>query len=197
MASAAPPRHSSPRHTVHSPADSDQSIMPTPKIAPTTMNAQGLTSYRVWGVQERIAQDSTAASVPAGFVYNCAWSFNLAHLAEERPWAAELVVAGIGLLLGVTLMPVLIFYAGVAALGPLRWGKPGAPVFQPVCRPARGLHRLVGGVFGAVWPISSFQGPAGLVARQRPVDLDLKFHSARTLTCHKRIPSAFASGVAF
>jgi hypothetical protein len=40
-----------------------------------------------------------------------------AHLAEERPWAAELVVAGIGLLLGVTLLPVLIFYAGVAALG--------------------------------------------------------------------------------
>jgi hypothetical protein len=42
---------------------------------------------------------------------------NLAHLAEERPWAAELIVAGIGLLLGVILMPVLIFYAGVAALG--------------------------------------------------------------------------------
>jgi hypothetical protein len=42
---------------------------------------------------------------------------NLAHLAEERPWAAELVAAAIGLLLGVTLMPVLIFYAGVAALG--------------------------------------------------------------------------------
>jgi hypothetical protein len=44
-------------------------------------------------------------------------TLNIAHLAEERPWAAELVVAGIGLLLGVILMPVLIFYAGVAALG--------------------------------------------------------------------------------
>jgi hypothetical protein len=44
-------------------------------------------------------------------------ALNLAHLAEERPWAAELFVAGIGLLLGVILMPVLIFYAGVAALG--------------------------------------------------------------------------------
>jgi hypothetical protein len=44
-------------------------------------------------------------------------ALNLAHLAEERPWAAELVAAGIGLLLGVTLLPVLIFYAGVAALG--------------------------------------------------------------------------------
>ncbi len=36
---------------------------------------------------------------------------------KSSPWAAELVAAGIGLLLGVTLMPVLIFYAGVAALG--------------------------------------------------------------------------------
>jgi hypothetical protein len=42
---------------------------------------------------------------------------NLARLVEQRPWAAELVAAGVGLLLGVTLMPVLIFYAGVAALG--------------------------------------------------------------------------------
>jgi hypothetical protein len=44
-------------------------------------------------------------------------AFNFAHLAEESPWAAELLVAGIGLLLGVVLMPALIFYAGVAALG--------------------------------------------------------------------------------
>ncbi len=44
-------------------------------------------------------------------------ALNLSQLAEERPWAAELIVAGIGLLLGATLMPVLIFYAGVAALG--------------------------------------------------------------------------------
>jgi hypothetical protein len=44
-------------------------------------------------------------------------ALNLAQLAEERPWAAELITAGVGLLLGVTLMPVLIFYAGVAALG--------------------------------------------------------------------------------
>jgi hypothetical protein len=44
-------------------------------------------------------------------------ALNLAQLAEQRPWAAELAAAGIGLLLGVSLMPVLIFYAGVAALG--------------------------------------------------------------------------------
>ncbi|HTC38042.1 MAG TPA: hypothetical protein VK693_03775 [Steroidobacteraceae bacterium] len=42
---------------------------------------------------------------------------NLSRLAAERPWAAELLVAGIGLLLGITLLPALIFYAGVAALG--------------------------------------------------------------------------------
>jgi hypothetical protein len=44
-------------------------------------------------------------------------AFNFHRLAEDSPWAAELVAAGVGLLLGVTLMPVLIFYAGVAALG--------------------------------------------------------------------------------
>jgi hypothetical protein len=44
-------------------------------------------------------------------------ALKFAQLAEERPWAAELITAGVGLLLGVTLMPVLIFYAGVAALG--------------------------------------------------------------------------------
>jgi hypothetical protein len=44
-------------------------------------------------------------------------ALNLARLAEERPWAAELIVAGVALLFGLTLLPVLIFYAGVAALG--------------------------------------------------------------------------------
>ena len=43
--------------------------------------------------------------------------FDFARLAEERPWAAELIVAGVAVLLGLTLMPVLIFYAGVGALG--------------------------------------------------------------------------------
>jgi hypothetical protein len=33
------------------------------------------------------------------------------------PWATELAVAALGLLLGVAVMPVLIFYTGVAALG--------------------------------------------------------------------------------
>jgi hypothetical protein len=90
--------------------------MPTPRIAPTTINAQGFTSYRVCGVQERIARFYSGERAD-GIRLQLRMVLNLAHLAEERPWAAELVVAGIGLLLGVTLMPVLIFYAGVAALG--------------------------------------------------------------------------------
>jgi hypothetical protein len=44
-------------------------------------------------------------------------AFNLHRFTQGSPWAAELVAAGVGLLLGVTLMPVLIYYAGVAALG--------------------------------------------------------------------------------
>ena len=44
-------------------------------------------------------------------------ALSIRKLASDRPWAAELVVAGVGLALGLILMPVLIFYAGVAALG--------------------------------------------------------------------------------
>ena len=44
-------------------------------------------------------------------------AFNFRRFAEDSPWAVELAAAAVGLLLGVTLMPVLIFYAGVATLG--------------------------------------------------------------------------------
>ncbi len=37
--------------------------------------------------------------------------------ATASPWGAELVAAAACLLMGVVLMPVLIFYAGVTALG--------------------------------------------------------------------------------
>ena len=116
MASATPPRHRTPRHRVHCPADSDQSIEPTPKIAPTTMNAQGFTSYSVCGVQEGMVRFYSGGR-PGGIRLQSRMALSLAQLAEERPWAAELVVAAVGLLLGVALMPVLIFYAGVATLG--------------------------------------------------------------------------------
>jgi hypothetical protein len=44
-------------------------------------------------------------------------AFKFRQFAEESPWGAELVAAAAGLLLGVILMPILIFYAGVAVLG--------------------------------------------------------------------------------
>jgi len=43
--------------------------------------------------------------------------FKFRQFAEDSPWGAELVAAAAGLLLGVTLMPILIFYAGAATLG--------------------------------------------------------------------------------
>jgi|SRR5476649_777215 hypothetical protein len=42
---------------------------------------------------------------------------NLRRLAVDSPWAVELAAAAVGVLLGISLMPVLIFYAGVATLG--------------------------------------------------------------------------------
>jgi hypothetical protein len=39
------------------------------------------------------------------------------RIGLTSPWSVELAMAVVGLLLGVGLMPVLIFYAGVAALG--------------------------------------------------------------------------------
>ncbi|HMI76164.1 MAG TPA: hypothetical protein VK495_15785 [Steroidobacteraceae bacterium] len=43
--------------------------------------------------------------------------FKFRQFAEDSPWGAELVAAAAGLLLGVSLMPILIFYAGAATLG--------------------------------------------------------------------------------
>jgi hypothetical protein len=55
----------------------------------------------------------------AGFVYNRFMSFGSAvkQLASTRAWAFELGAAAVGLLFGFILMPVLIFYTGVATLG--------------------------------------------------------------------------------
>jgi hypothetical protein len=41
----------------------------------------------------------------------------LRRLGVTSPWSAELALAGLGLLIGVGLMPVLIFFAGAATLG--------------------------------------------------------------------------------
>lgn len=39
------------------------------------------------------------------------------RLGLTSPWSVELAIAALGLLCGLVLMPVLIFYAGVASLG--------------------------------------------------------------------------------
>jgi hypothetical protein len=44
-------------------------------------------------------------------------ALSIRKVASGRPWTAELVVAVVGLALGLILMPVLIFYSGVVALG--------------------------------------------------------------------------------
>jgi hypothetical protein len=44
-------------------------------------------------------------------------ALSIRKLASDQPWAAELAVAGVGLALGLIVLPLLIFYAGVAALG--------------------------------------------------------------------------------
>ena len=119
MASPAPPKHSSPRQTVHSPAQSDQSIMPTPKIAPTTINAHGLTSYRVWGVQERMCRAFYPPDVSASdsFTIGAVKILSSAReLMEQRPWTVELLAALVGLLFGLALMPVLIYGINPARL---------------------------------------------------------------------------------
>jgi hypothetical protein len=41
----------------------------------------------------------------------------LRRIAKTHSWTVELLVAVVALLIGVALMPVLIFYAGVGALG--------------------------------------------------------------------------------
>jgi hypothetical protein len=41
----------------------------------------------------------------------------LKRLGLGSPWSAELGLAALGLLIGIGLMPVLIFYAGAATLG--------------------------------------------------------------------------------
>lgn len=53
----------------------------------------------------------------AGIRLQSCMAYNFRRFAQDSPWAVELVAAAVGLLLGLTLMPVLIFYAGVATLG--------------------------------------------------------------------------------
>ena len=132
MASPAPRKQKKLRHTVHRPADSDQSIMPTASKAPRLMKMQGFASYTLCGVQERIQRFYRDARLAEGFVYNppngahMALNTSVGTWAAGRPWALEAAAAAAGLLVGVALMPVLIFYTGVAALGRYEGASLGA-----------------------------------------------------------------------
>jgi hypothetical protein len=120
MASAAPARHKSPRHTVQSPADNDHSIAPTAKITPRPMKAQGFASYRVCGVQGRMAQilQRLGGRRPDSFTIRPMTITNsLGRIGLAGPWATELGLAALGLIFGGALMPVLIFFTGAAILG--------------------------------------------------------------------------------
>jgi len=76
----------------------------------------------------------------------------LRQLAKSRPWAVELIVAAVGLLMGVALMPVLIFHAGAATLGRYE----GASVGQIYSTLFTGLAQGS----SAAWVV--FLGPYGL-----------------------------------
>jgi hypothetical protein len=49
----------------------------------------------------------------------------LGRLGLDSPWSAELGLAALGLLFGIGLMPLLIFYAGTATLGRLEGASLG------------------------------------------------------------------------
>jgi hypothetical protein len=53
----------------------------------------------------------------AGIRLQLYMAYDFRRFAKNSPWSAELVAAAVGLLLGIILMPILIFYAGVATLG--------------------------------------------------------------------------------
>jgi hypothetical protein len=44
----------------------------------------------------------------------------------KQPWIVELLAAGVALIVGVALMPILIFYVGVATLGRYEGASVGA-----------------------------------------------------------------------
>jgi hypothetical protein len=111
MAKPAPSRHSKLRATVQEPAEKDQIVIPAPRIAPMLIRAQGLASYKLCGNHRRIRGILPATGDVPRFVYNPVMYW------PKQPWIVELIAAGVLLGVGVTLMPILIFYVGVATLG--------------------------------------------------------------------------------
>jgi hypothetical protein len=94
--------------------------MPAPKIAPMQIRAQGLASYKLRGIQRRMEPILPATGGALRFVYNQAMNW------PKQPWIVELIAAGTLLAVGVALMPILIFYVGVATLGRYEGASLGA-----------------------------------------------------------------------
>ena len=83
------------------------------------MQTPGLASYSVRGVQERMPRFYSACTAHGRIRLQSRMAIRsvLARAGLTSPWSVELGIAALGLLIGVGLMPVLIFYAGVATLG--------------------------------------------------------------------------------
>ena len=93
--------------------------MPIASITPTPMKAQGLASYSVCGVQGRMPLFYSAPGYvsPDSFTIRCMMRRLFGRLGLSSAWSVEVAVAILALLGGIALMPLLIFYAGVASLG--------------------------------------------------------------------------------
>jgi hypothetical protein len=75
--------------------------------------------HGVGGVQRRIGtilQRQATGRDWFTIVFMTFWSA-VSQMTKTRPWTMELAAAVVALLIGAALMPVLIFYSGVAALG--------------------------------------------------------------------------------
>ena len=89
------------------------------KITPMPIMAQGLASYSVCGVQGRMRGFYSAWTYfkADSFTIRAMMRRLLGRFGLTSPWSVELAAAILALLGGVVLMPILIFYAGVASVG--------------------------------------------------------------------------------
>jgi hypothetical protein len=93
--------------------------MPSARITPMPMKAQGLASYSVCGVQGRMSGFYSAQDdfTPDSFTIQTMMRSLFGRLGLTSTWSVEVAAAVLALLGGVALMPLLIFYAGVGSLG--------------------------------------------------------------------------------
>lgn len=84
------------------------------------IRAQGLASYKLRGIQWRMGRFYPLPAVHRDW-------FTIAPMNwPKQPWIVELLAAGAALAIGVALMPILIFYIGVASLGRYEGASLGA-----------------------------------------------------------------------